>query len=63
MPTLVVQGDRDPVVDPESTALLFNQIGAQQKKYAHFNFTRHGILAGEGSGLVHAEIGAFIEAL
>lgn len=63
VPTLVVQGDRDPVVDPESTALLFNQIGAQQKKYAHFNFTRHGILAGEGSGLVHAEIGAFIEAL
>jgi esterase/lipase len=62
-PTLFVQGDQDPVVNPESSALMFNQIGAQQKKYSHFAFNRHGIVSGEGSAQVHAEIGAFIDRL
>lgn len=63
VPALIVQADRDPVVDPESTALMFRRIGAQQKKYAHLNFTRHGILSGERCELVHAEIGTFIDTL
>ncbi len=63
VPTLVVQGLGDPVVDPEATALLYNRIGAEQKQYLSFDFSRHGILAGEGSENVHAAITAFIDTL
>jgi esterase/lipase/1-acyl-sn-glycerol-3-phosphate acyltransferase len=63
VPTLVVQAVRDPVVNPEGTALLFSRIGAKQKQYLPFDFKRHGILAGEGSENVHAAIAAFIEKL
>ncbi len=63
IPTLVVQGYGDPVVDPEGTALQFNHIGANQKQYLTFDFNRHGIIAGEGSEHVHAAIAAFIDKL
>lgn len=63
VPTLVVQGLRDPVVNDEATALLFNSIGAQRKEYLSFDFGRHGILAGEGAAQVHAAIAAFIDRL
>lgn len=60
-PTLIVQAHGDPVVNHEGTALLYNRIGAKEKRYVPFDFDRHGILAGEGSEKVHAAIGAFIE--
>jgi esterase/lipase len=60
VPTLLVQGLNDPVVHGEKTALLFNSIGAQLKEYKTFDFGRHGILAGEGSGQVHEAIADFI---
>jgi esterase/lipase/1-acyl-sn-glycerol-3-phosphate acyltransferase len=63
MPTLVVQAHGDPVVNSEETALMFNRIGAKQKEYRPFDFSRHGILVGEGSENVHAAIAAFIEKL
>jgi len=63
VPALVVQADGDPVVDPEDTALLFNLIGAEQKQYLPFDFSRHGILNGEGSEQVHAAIAEFLDRL
>ncbi len=63
IPALIVQAYGDPVVDHEGTALLFNRIGSAHKKYVPFDFSRHGILAGEGSKKVHAEIAAFIDTL
>jgi esterase/lipase len=63
VPTLIVQGLRDPVVNDEETALQFNSIGAQRKEYRTYDFGRHGILAGEGSEQVHKTIGAFIDTL
>jgi esterase/lipase len=63
IPTLVVQAHGDPVVNSDGTALLFNRIGSKNKQYVPFDFNRHGILAGEGSGKVHAVIGDFIEKL
>ena len=62
-PALVVQADGDPVVDPTGTRRLFNLLGASEKTYRTFPFARHGILAGEGSEAVHAEIGAFLSSL
>jgi esterase/lipase/1-acyl-sn-glycerol-3-phosphate acyltransferase len=63
VPILVVQAQEDPVVDSEGTALMFNRIGSENKCYEPFDFSRHGILAGEGSENVHAAIGNFIEKL
>lgn len=63
VPTLIVQAHGDPVVSPDETAIMFNHIGAKQKQYMPFDFSRHGILAGEGSVNVHAAIAAFIEKL
>jgi esterase/lipase len=63
VPALVVQAQGDPVVDPEETALQFISIGAERKQYMPFDFSRHGILAGEGSENVHAAIVAFIDKL
>lgn len=62
-PTLIVQAHGDPVVNPEGMALLFNRIASKHKHYLPFDFSRHGILAGEGSENVHAAIGNFIEKL
>lgn len=63
IPTMVVQGYGDPVVDSEATALQYNRIGAEQKEYLPLDFTRHGIVAGEGSEKVHAAITRFIDKL
>lgn len=62
-PTLVIQAVEDPIVNHKGTELVFNRIGAEQKRYLTFHFSRHGILAGEGSEKVHAAIAAFIDKL
>lgn len=63
VPTLIVQAQGDPVVNPEGTALLFNRLGTKRKKYVPLDFNRHGILAGEGSESVHAVVGHFVDKL
>ena len=62
-PALVIQAHGDPIINHEGTALQFIHIGSKQKTYLHFDFTRHGILVGEGSEKVHAAIADFIEKL
>jgi esterase/lipase len=63
VPTLVIQASGDPVVNAEGTALQFQHIGSEQKKYISLDFSRHGIVAGEGADLVHATVASFIEKL
>lgn len=60
VPTLVVQSQGDPVVNPEGTKQLFERIGAQRKQYRLFDFDRHGILSGPGAEQVHGVIAEFI---
>ena len=60
-PALIIQSQGDPVVDPEGSRLLFERLGSPQKEYRLFDFARHGILSGEGSGMVHTAIGEFID--
>lgn len=60
-PALIIQAQGDPVVDPQGTKQLFEQLGSPQKYYRLFDFTRHGILAGEGAAMVYSAIGEFIE--
>ena len=61
VPTLIVQATGDPVVAPEGSELLFEQLGAKEKEYLLVDFNRHGILAGPGAEEVHAAIADFIE--
>ncbi len=60
-PALLIQSERDPVVDPDGTRRLFDRLGSKSKEYRLFDFKRHGILMGEGADKVHSEIGKFIE--
>lgn len=59
-PALIIQSKGDPVVDPAGTRQLYERLGSPRKEYLQFDFARHGILLGEGSGKVHAAIGEFI---
>lgn len=62
-PALIIQSQGDPVVDPEGSRQLFNQLGSPQKEYRLIDSARHGILVGEGAFEVHSMIGEFIERL
>jgi len=59
-PALVVQSQKDPVVDPGGSEKVFEKIGADDKKYVLFNFERHGILLGREADRVHRVIGEFV---
>lgn len=62
-PVLILQAADDPVVDSAGTKQLFKQLGSLQKNYRLFDFTRHGILSGEGADKVYSAIGEFIETI
>ena len=61
IPTLVIQADGDPIVDPGGSREVFELIGTKDKEYLLFNFNRHGILLGEGAERVHEAIGDFVQ--
>jgi len=63
IPTLVVQSEKDPVVNPKGSERIFQLLGTTDKQYLAFNFNRHGILLGEGSERVHRAIGGFVSRL
>jgi len=63
VPSLVVQSENDPVVDPKGSKKIFKRLGSVDKKYTLFNFDRHGILLGEGSERVYQTIGEFVDHL
>ena len=60
-PTLLIQGSKDPIVDPTSAMDIFNQIGTSKKELIVLERTRHGIVNGEGSTDVFARIAHFLE--
>jgi len=45
-PTLILQGSRDPVVDPDSARLIFSQVGTTDKLLTILERDRHGIVNG-----------------
>lgn len=61
VPTLIVQGDRDPVVRPESGSILLQRISSPARSLVWWNANRHGILRGEGSSALHARIADWLE--
>lgn len=61
IPTLVIQGDGDPIVNPKGSRKVFELISSTDKEYLLFSFNRHGILLGKGAERVHRAIGDFIK--
>jgi esterase/lipase/1-acyl-sn-glycerol-3-phosphate acyltransferase len=62
-PTLIVQGDHDPVVKPASGQDALDCIRSEEKELAMMAFNRHVILRGEGSEAVLERVGEFVQKL
>jgi esterase/lipase len=58
-PTLVIQGDEDPTVDPSSAERIYSGIASEDKTLVTIPSTRHGILY-EDIGDVHGKVLDFI---
>jgi esterase/lipase/1-acyl-sn-glycerol-3-phosphate acyltransferase len=59
-PVLVVQSRKDPVVNPKGTLKLFEDLGSETKECYIFDYSRHGILIGEGADRIYKAIENFI---
>ncbi|MBN1534391.1 MAG: alpha/beta fold hydrolase [Spirochaetes bacterium] len=49
IPTLIVQGSEDPVVNPSSAAEIFERVGTEEKELVKIFTKRHGIVRGKES--------------
>ncbi|MBT8407641.1 MAG: lysophospholipase, partial [Deltaproteobacteria bacterium] len=47
VPALLIQSSDDPVVDPEGSRRIYEELGSQDKELIMFNSDRHGILRGD----------------
>lgn len=55
-PTLIVQGDRDPVVQPHSAEILLREIASPSRSLVWWPAAKHGIIRGEGCAPLHERI-------
>ncbi len=62
-PALILQADKNPVVDPKGSQQLFAAIGSVSKEYCLLSDDRHILVKGEGAGKVFAKIATFIDEL
>lgn len=60
VPTLLIQGSKDPIVDPASGPLIFDKVGSTKKELTLLERNRHGIINGEGSKDIFERIHQFI---
>jgi esterase/lipase len=61
IPTLVIQSNHDPVVDPKSAEIIYSKIQSTQKQFVSLERSRHVIVRQEGKEEVFEKIHAFIE--
>lgn len=59
-PTLVIQGSKDPVVDPASGSLIFDKLGTRFKELNVFERDRHGIVNGPGAEDIYDRVYRFL---
>jgi len=62
-PILIVQGDEDPVVKPESAEKILDKVSSEDKTLHSFEFSRHVIVLGEGKKKVFSSVYDFINRL
>lgn len=61
VPTLVIQGDNDPIVSPVSGQNIFEKIGSSFKEFVMVARDRHGVINGEGREDVFSHIRHFLD--
>lgn len=52
-PVLILQGDRDPVVDPDSAQVIFERLGTHRKTLSLISACRHNIVFDDPGGVHH----------
>lgn len=62
-PALILQADKNPVVDPKGSQQLFAAIGSDRKEFCLLSEDRHILVNGEGADKVFAKIWAFVNGL
>ncbi len=62
-PVLIIQADKNPIVDPKSSMQIYDSIGSQDKEFCLLSHDRHILVNGEGTGKVFRKINAFIQNL
>jgi len=60
IPSLVIQGSEDPVVNPESAGEIFDSIGTGYREINKIYSTRHGIVRGDTAERVAARVINFL---
>ena len=60
-PALLLQGDHDPLVDPDGGRMLLERLGSEDKLLSTMPFDRHLVIRGEGSEDVFAAVGRFLD--
>ena len=61
VPALLIQSSDDPVVHPEGSKRIYEELGSQDKELIMFNSDRHGILRGDVSERVFARVLEFLD--
>jgi esterase/lipase/1-acyl-sn-glycerol-3-phosphate acyltransferase len=62
-PALIIQADKNPIVDPKGSRQLYDSIGSANKEFCLLSDDRHVLVNGEGTEKVFRKIGAFIRNL
>jgi esterase/lipase len=63
MPALIIQADKDPKVANKSGRRIYDRISSPNKVYRDVHFHLHGIVRGEITGKVFAEVATFLNRL
>jgi len=61
VPTLVLQGSKDPTVDPTSALDIFNKVGTPLKELIMLERENHGIVNGAGADDVYQRVRQFLD--
>ncbi|HQO01163.1 MAG TPA: alpha/beta fold hydrolase [Spirochaetota bacterium] len=61
LPVILIQGSKDPVVNPESAIDIFRKMGPIKKELCMLYSDRHGIINHEGSATVFKRVKNFLD--
>jgi esterase/lipase len=61
LPVLVIQGSDDPLVHPEGSKNLYQELGSKDKEFAVYRADRHVIIRGEGTKEIFSRVLSFIQ--
>ncbi|MDY6934397.1 MAG: alpha/beta hydrolase [Spirochaetota bacterium] len=61
VPTFIIQGIDDPIVNPESGQEIYDKIGTERKELSRVYANRHVIVRGNGSHKIFAMVNEFLK--